>query len=412
MEPATENQPRRWVRAQDAVWLLLFSALALVSPYRTQPEMVILVALGALQLIEPRAAYFATRAGAVIAIVLKLALCYLLVGWTGGITSTYYLIFLVPVVSAATNFRFAGMAAVTAIACLSYLSFLLYLDWRRWQLGEAATGELGLRVVFLTVVGFLTHQLASANRSEARRYQKTAEQLAIANRNLREAEAAVRRSERLAALGQLSAGLAHELRNPLGTIRASAEVLERKMPDGAVESELAGFISTEADRINSLITRFLDFARPAALKREPVQMNELVDRAIAELERHDRRAVFHRNYSPDIPAIAIDPELMQRVFYNLLLNAVEAGGPGAAITAKTRASGEGVEVSIIDLGCGILAADREKIFNPFVTTKPAGIGLGLAIVSKIVDEHGGSIAVESEPGQGSVFRIFLPGNRM
>src|SRR5207245_77831 len=111
------------------------------------------------------------------------------------------------------------------IAMLSYLSFLLYIDWSTAEIDATAIGELGLRVVFLPVVGFLTNQLAEANRVEARRYQAVSEQFAAANQSLQEAEEAVRRSDRLAALGQLTAGLAHELRNPMGTMRASAEML-------------------------------------------------------------------------------------------------------------------------------------------------------------------------------------------
>jgi signal transduction histidine kinase len=221
----------------------------------------------------------------------------------------------------------------------------------------------------------------------------------------------VRRSDRLAALGQLSAGLAHELRNPLGTIKASAEMLTRSVTaENEVAREVAGFISTEVDRTNALVTRFLDFARPMKLKLAPADIGQVLDRAVALVERDaaGHPVAIFKNYSPEIAPLPMDSELMERVFYNLLLNAVQATPAQGAVTIKTRSAGVMVEVAVIDRGVGIDAKLMDTIFNPFVTTKPEGVGLGLAIVSKIVDEHGGKISVESEVGKGSVFRVHLP----
>lgn len=405
------QRPTRWFRAQDVVWLLLFSALAFVSSDRTKQEIALLLGLGVLQILEPRIPQFATDRGMVVSILLKLGICYLLIGWTGAISSTYYLILLLPVVSAATTLNAAGTLVITTSACLAYLSFLLYVDWSKYELTRDAFGEVGLRVIFLPVVSFLTYQLAEANRVEARRSQAVANQLEAANRSLRAAEAAVRRSDRLAALGQLTAGLAHELRNPIGTIRASAEMLVKNVAsENEIASELAGFIASEVDRTNSLITRFLDFARPLRLRLEDTDISGLIDAAIAELQRHNPPypVSVHRNYSLDVPRVAVDAELLQRVVYNLLSNAAQATPDGGTVTVKTRAVDGTVEISVIDRGTGIERQHLESIFNPFFTTKSQGVGLGLAIVSKIVDEHGGRITVESQPGEGSVFRVHLP----
>jgi signal transduction histidine kinase len=261
------------------------------------------------------------------------------------------------------------------------------------------------------VAGYLANMLAESNREQARRHKSVAEQLAIANRNLNEAEAAVRRSERLAALGQLSAGLAHELRNPLGTIRASAEMLSKNMSqENDLAREMAGFISTEVDRTNSLVTRFLEFARPLRLRLSKAELGEVIDRAVANLEHGSPRyqVSVYKNYSPDIPPFLFDSELVERVMYNLLLNSVQATPAGGAITVKTRSVNGKAEISVIDRGTGIEPKHMESIFNPFFTTKPDGVGLGLAIVSKVVDEHGGRMSIESEPGKGSVFRVYLP----
>jgi two-component system, NtrC family, sensor histidine kinase HydH len=357
--------------------------------------------------------WFATDRGTITSALLRVGLCWALIGWTGAISSTYWVILLLPVVTAATTLNVAGTAGITVLACLAYLSFLLYVDWTRYEFTPQAFGEVGLRVVFLPVVAFLTHQLAEENRIEARRYQAAAAQLEAANRNLQEAEAAVRRSERLAALGQLTAGLAHELRNPLGTIRASAEMLGKSVAGDEVGRELAGFISSEVDRTNSLITRFLEFARPVRLRLQATDLTQVIDSSIEELSRRNPPlpVSINRNYSLETPRVPADAELIGRVVYNLIVNAAQATPAGGTVTVRTRAVDGFAEILVIDRGSGIDPENVESIFNPFFTTKPDGVGLGLPIVSKIVDDHGGRISVESQPGEGSVFRVYLPTGR-
>lgn len=394
------------IRPQDIVWVALFSALARYGPDLSAEASTALIGLGLMQVLDPKIPFFASRGGAVLSFLIKLALWYILMGWTDGIASSYYWLIILPVMSAATSLGLVGLAVV--LASSAYLSLLLFLppgftisDWPVLILREAT----------FPIAGFLTYELLEANRAAARRAQKAADELAQANQQLREAEAQVRRTERLAALGQLSAGLAHEIRNPLSTIKGSAEVLSKSVDaDGAVARELAGFISTEVDRTNALVTRFLDFARPLALHLDTTDITEVIDEAVAQVEKHTPPldVSIYKNYSPEIPPFPLDRQLIERVLYNLILNAAQASPPRGTVTVKTRQTGDTVEVSVIDRGCGIAPKDRESIFNPFFTTKSSGVGLGLAIVSKIVDEHGGQIEVESEPGAGSVFRVFLP----
>lgn len=404
----------RTVRPQDLAWLGLYSALAAASPTLSVAEIELLSALAILQVTESRVPFLTGRRGNIVAILLKLLLGYLLIGVSGGVSSSHYLILMVPVVSAATSLGAWGAVSVTVAACGSYFSFLLFIDWERMTLLPNDIRELCLRALFLCLISFLTHRLVEDNRLQALKYQSVAEQLAEANRSLSLAEAAVRRSERLAALGQLTAGLAHELRNPLGTMKASAEVLHKNLQTGdEVTRELTEFISSEVDRMNNLITRFLDFARPLELQLEETELTEVINNAIKIFENRQPPldVSVYRNFSPDIRPLPLDGELMQLVIHNLLENAAQATPAGGAVTIKTRPLSGGVEVSVIDRGSGIAPEDRESIFNPFFTTKSDGIGLGLAIVSKIVDEHGGNLSVESEAGQGSVFRIVLPTQR-
>jgi signal transduction histidine kinase len=398
----------RIVRPQDVVWIALFAVLAIYGPDLNPEPRAVLIGLGLMQVIEPKIPFFGSRLGSITSFLIKLALWYILMGWTDGISSSYYWLILLPVMSAATSLGLAGLVAAVVLACGAYISLVLFLppgyfvsEWPVVILREAT----------FPIAGFLTYELLEANRAATRKAQIAAEQLAEANRNLQAAEATVRRTERLAALGQLSAGLAHEIRNPLSTIKGSAEMLLKNVEaDSAVSRELAGFISSEVDRTNALVTRFLDFARPLALRLEKAQITEVIDEAVAEVEKHTPPldVSVYKNYSPDIPPLFVDRQLIERVLYNLLLNAAQASPPQGSVTVKTRQIGDTVEISVIDRGAGIAPKDRESIFNPFFTTKSSGVGLGLAIVSKIVDEHSGQITVESEPGAGSVFHVFLP----
>jgi len=401
----------QWIRPQDVVWLLLFSGMIVFNQTGEPSEIAMLVALAAVQILESKLPFLASQRGIVSWILLKLLLSYLLIGYTGSINSSYYWLLLLPMISAGSSLGVLGTLVVTLLAWGVYLSFLLRVDWNRFVIEAPERRELALRVIFLAVAGNLTNTLAEAMRGQYAKTKAVADQLAEANRHLQQAEEAVRRSDRLAALGQLAAGLAHELRNPLGTIRASAEMLNRSVAsENEVAREVAGFIAEEVDRTNSLVTRFLDFVRPLELRPAPADLAQVLDRSVAMAEREAaaRGVTVYKNYSPDIPPFPLDAELMERVFYNLLANAAQATAPGGAVTVKTRPAGGNAEISVIDRGEGIDPKLIDTIFNPFFTTKPDGVGLGLAICSKIVDQHGGKIAVESEPGKGSVFRVYLP----
>jgi signal transduction histidine kinase len=401
----------QWVHLQDVVWLLLFSGMAVLSEHRDVYAIGPIAALATLQILEPKLDFVGTTRGKVVWIVLKLLFCYASIGYTGGLTSSYYWLLLLPVISAGTSFGVLGTQIFILLSCGAYLSFLGFLDPHKYVIEAQEKSELALRVIFLAVAGNLTNTLADALRRQFAKTRAVAEQLAEANRSLQQAEEAVRRSDRLAALGQLAAGLAHELRNPLGTIRASAEMLNRSVAtENEVAREVAGFIAEEVDRTNSLVTRFLDFVRPLQLRRAPADLAQVLDRSVTMVEREAaaRQVTVYKNYSPDIPPFPLDAELMERVFYNLLANAAQATAPGGAVTVKARPVADSAEVSVIDRGEGIAPNVMDSIFNPFFTTKADGVGLGLAICSKIVDQHGGRIAVESEPGKGSVFRVYLP----
>jgi two-component system, NtrC family, sensor histidine kinase HydH len=390
------------LRVQDGILALMFGALIFLTHDAWQ--MSFMLGLAILQLIEGRVPLLDTPWGRAGSVILQLVLGYLLIGITNGIESPYYLVLLLPVVSTASYLGVAGTLVSSVVAIGAYLSFLYFIDWTRWSIDPEGIHELTIRCLLPAVAAVLVNSLGDTIREQSARHKAAAEQLAEANQSLLAVEAAMRRSERLAALGQLSAGLAHELRNPLGSIKGSADLLARSVSrNDPMVKELAEIISAEVDRTNSLVTRFLNFARPLEPRPELVDVTKVIDRAAGRA-----KVEVSRNYSPALPPLMIDPELMEQVFLNLLTNAAQASYPGAPITVRTREVDGEAEVSVMDRGCGIPADKMEIIFNPFVTTKQNGTGLGLAIVSKIVDGHGGRMSVDSEPGKGSTFRVYLP----
>ena len=280
---------RRYVRLQDLVWLLLFAAIAIFSPVRNPILITLLVAVGLVQVLE-------SRIGPKTAIAVNLLLCYPLMyfsePWPEAINTSYWYILFLPVISASSSFGLLGSASIAVLSAAEYVSLLVYV-WSYDRQNEIPVDFppdekllLALRILSMFLVSYATYQLAKAKREEATKYQRAAEQLTAANESLKEAQAEVRRAERLAALGQLTAGLAHELRNPMGTMKTSAEMLARNVEkENAIAREMAGYIKDEVDRTNSLITRFLDFARPQHLKLETNDLAAMLDRVIARLER-------------------------------------------------------------------------------------------------------------------------------
>ncbi len=396
------------IRAIDMVWLILLGALAALgmtkaehSPY----EWLVLLALGGVQIAEVYLGVIDDTTSAALSIAVKLTLCFWLVAETGGLESSYYLIFLLPVVSAATNFGAAGTMLSTLATSGIYLSFLLAVDYETAYVPPEGQRELIVRVLFFFLSAILVNRFATENRAKT-------EHLAQANRELIEAQAQVQRSERLAALGQLSAGLAHEIRNPLGVISASAELLEKNVnPENEVALEVSGFVRSEVRRLNGLVTRFLDFARPSQLQKETHDLNAVVERALSQLDEQrkgrDIPLQVNKKLAP-LPPFRFDATLIESTVFNLLLNAYEAMPEGGTLRVETRRRGPYAHLEIADSGEGIPDEQLEDIFNPFFTTKAHGVGLGLAMVSKFVDSHDGTISVTSRPGQGSTFLVQLP----
>ena len=399
----------------DVLLLVFLASLAVLYPVSEIHAQLILLSIGFFQVFERSFIGVAGPRGEMYSIIIKIGLASLLISHTGGINSSFYLIYYVPVVTAAMYSGPWGTLVWTALSSAVYCSFLIPA-LQEYRLTAGGAKELGIRNLFFFLAAMLVNRFVMESREQAARYRLVAEQLTETNQQLKLAQAEARRSERLAALGQLTAGLAHEIRNPLGVIKGSAETLGRKLPsEDPVARELAGYISSEVNRLNSLVSRFLSFAKPLELKKQPEDILLIVEHAIKSAQERwpDSPVEVERVYAPGLPAVPVDAELTEQVFVNLVFNAYEAmeakgGKLGVKIANEYSDGRRGVEISLTDTGPGVPAELHEQIFNPFFTTKSSGVGLGLAIVSKIVDDHGGWIRLDPNPGKGACFRVFLP----
>ncbi len=413
-----KRSPLDWT---DLVWLLFILGLAILPPVHEIHKQLILLGFGVFQFLE---GFLITRMpdrGRTYAVLIKIALATLLLDHTGeiGINSSYYPIYFLPVITAAIYFGPLGTLLWTALASLGYCSYLIPA-LQEYELGREGATILAIRILFFFLAGILVNRFVLENRRQVQRYQALSETLEETNRQLRRAEADARRSERLAALGQMSAGLAHEIRNPLGVIKGSAEMLAQKLQDAQpLASELAGYISSEVNRLNALVARFLDFARPTNLELRPQHIPEIVDRALKSVRDQMPGASVRveRHYAPDPPEILADEQLCERVFVNLIQNAYQAmesqvsepeGVLDVSITPESSNNQDGVGIIIQDSGPGVPPESKEQIFNPFFTSKKDGVGLGLAIVAKIVDDHRGWIRLENDSLPGARFHVFFP----
>jgi Amt family ammonium transporter len=237
------------------------------------------------------------------------------------------------------------------------------------------------------------------------------ERVKIATGDLKRTQDKLIQSEKLAALGKLSAGIAHEIRNPLTSIKVLIHSLAEKIKDTETKEKDIKVLEDEIERVNQIIKRFLDFVRPKEPEFSLVDINQILEGTINLVSGKvkEQNAVLNKELS-SLPHIQADQEQMRQVFLNLFLNAVQAMPEGGKLRIKTRLRGQCIQIEIQDEGTGIPDQIKDKLFEPFFTMKEEGIGLGLSIVKRIIDDHKGSIEVRNNYPKGTVFTINLPIN--
>jgi signal transduction histidine kinase len=235
------------------------------------------------------------------------------------------------------------------------------------------------------------------------------ERVKIATQDLKRTQDKLIQSEKLAALGKLTAGIAHEIRNPLTSIKVLIHSLAKKMTDAETKEKDIGVIEDEIERVNQIINRFLDFARPKEPEFSSVDINQALEQTINLVSgKVKEQNVLLKKELSSLPHIQADREQMKQVFLNLFLNALQAMPEGGRLRTKTTLKGQSIRIEIQDEGTGIPERIKNKLFEPFFTTKEEGIGLGLSMVKRIIDDHKGSIKVRNSHPQGTVFTINLP----
>jgi PAS domain S-box-containing protein len=243
---------------------------------------------------------------------------------------------------------------------------------------------------------------------------------------LKRLEMQIRRSDRLASLGTLSAGMAHEIKNPLVSTKTFAQLLPERYQDSDFRETFFSLIGHEVDRIDSLVNQLLRFARPAKPLLKPMHVHEVLEKALLLVGHrlHQKEIKLTRSWNADVDTIRADADQIEQVFLNFFINALDAMKPGGSLTVSTEAGStetwptalpgadagvrEILRISVEDDGMGIKPEDVAHVFDPFFTTKDYGTGLGLSVVHGIVQEHGGQIEVESELDRGTSFHILLP----
>jgi two-component system sensor histidine kinase HydH len=306
------------------------------------------------------------------------------------------------------NWHWVGAACGALLGISDYGLFILM--GRQEYTPRPEVFAVALALIFGSF-GFAVGRLGLARQRAARDATIIERQL----HELEEAQGRLVQEQKLAAVGRLAAGLAHEVRNPLGVIRASASMVQESFEEEDDRHRACRFICEEIDRLNSLITALLTFARPAELRREQVNLKKVIDRAAALA--HDmlrgRGIVLKREFSGEPIELSADPNLVAQVVYGLISNSAEALDGAGQIAVRLIHEVGFACIEVADSGPGVSPDAAPQIFEPFFTTKATGTGLGLPMAERILQAHGGSLRClpghgAGEGGRGACFRLELP----
>jgi two-component system sensor histidine kinase HydH len=342
----------------------------------------------------------------VAAIVLTSAAHYLtprsLLLWHNVFQKLYYL----PIIFAAISFGWRGGIGAAIFAGVCYIPHIL----TAWQQYHSYAINQYADVVIFFLVGLVTGLLADREQKRKRELERSTQQLSEVYRELQESFEQIKRADRLSAIGQLAASLAHEIRNPLASIEGAAGILKENSSTAEIREEFLGIIIKECRRLNRLLTNLLEFARPRRPEYQGVEVARLVD-SVLVLVGHlaDKTGITLRSTSAsELPLLQCDPEQLKQVLLNLLINAIQAMPDGGEVEVISARCDSHISIQIRDQGRGIQAEDLEKIFDPFFTTKESGTGLGLSVAHQIISHHGGAIKVERNSDRGMTFTVLLP----
>ena len=321
-------------------------------------------------------------------------------------------LYIVPIILGAYWYGIKGGAGVSLASAVLF-SPHLFLHWHDPFLDIYNLVELFLFIL----IGGVTGVLSQMERNQRMRYEESLLRLDESHRKLKEqtdilfqTEEQLRRADRLSALGELSAGMAHEIRNPLGSIKGAVEILRDDYGPEDAKYEFIQILLKETDRLNHIVQEFLGFARPKQPEFQQADLNAAIESVLAltALEAKKTGVKVEKRLDPSIGIRSLDMSLLRQAFLNLVLNAIQAMDNGGVLTVVSALRGDLLEITVADSGRGISEENRKKLFTPFFTTKKNGTGLGLAITYRIIENHRGTIDVASEPGKGTTFTVKIP----
>jgi two-component system, NtrC family, sensor histidine kinase HydH len=312
----------------------------------------------------------------------------------------------IPIVLACFWFEIRGGLTTAVVLSVLYLIHIRH-DWSHHpDYSFQQYAEIAMYLVIAVLGGYLSQ----VQRKTREQLEKAGSQLKEAYQKLNETFDRLRHSDRLASLGQLSAGIAHEIRNPLGSIQGAVDILAQDLPTEDPKSEFALIARKEISRLEKLTGEILQFSKPAPPKQLPIDWRELVDAACRLCSDQARRQGVEivKPIASQGGVILVDPEQVKQVLLNILINAIQAQPGGGRITIEGHREAGELVISIQDSGSGITKEQLDRIFDPFFTTRREGTGLGLSISFQLVKNNGGRIWAISEPGQGACFRVSFP----
>ncbi len=308
----------------------------------------------------------------------------LLLGWRWGLALG---------VSAAASVLVGSMIAQAALGAVPDREFLFWLD-----------------LSLLATAGIVTGLLSSRHHRDTTEHRKLAAQLRKAHADMRDTFEGMKRAERLFAVGQLSAGLAHEIRNPLASISGAAGILRRNASTSSQHAELLEIIERECLRLNGMLTNFLEFAKPKPPQPKETDIATVLDRVISLASHAPRRwnILIRKHLAAGVPPVVVDPEQLQQVLLNMVMNAVQASSDGDEVVLAAWTDAKRLWVDVRDQGSGVKPEHTDRLFDPFFTTKEHGTGLGLPVAHEIVRSIGGILKVSHNEGRGMTFSVGLP----
>ena len=317
----------------------------------------------------------------------------------------YQRFYYIPIISAALLFGFRGGLFASVFASIVYLPHILI----HWSHSHTYSINQYAETVIFVVVGVIMGMLGDRLKISRERAEQLAEERQKAYDELQNTFAQLLQAEKLSSLGELSAGIVHEVRNPLASIKGAIEILEDEIPKDSPRHEFADLAKREVERIDKLVGEFLRFARPAKLSVQTSNLNEIVESVATLLEQQAvaNNISIIKNLQSNLPNLSIDVQQIRQVLLNLAINSIQAMPKGGTLTFRTFQKSNKFIVEIEDEGGGIVEEILPKIFNPFFTTKEKGVGLGLSIAHKIIEQHSGKLSVRNTE-KGVSFSIELP----